>query len=135
MFTFWIHNYLVVYLTAEIDLFHQQRIADYKNMMQQFLRQEIQFYQGVGSHIHFIFIFCFNFVVTKWKCGLFDVYLAGLMTTRVNKWYVFLFLDREKVTGLIANVRKCSLMLNTSCYTCHHLLQYYTTCSTLLYTQ
>ncbi|XP_046860000.1 sorting nexin-18-like [Xenia sp. Carnegie-2017] len=40
-------NVITNVMFSEIDLFHQQRIADYKNMMQQFLRQEIQFYQGI----------------------------------------------------------------------------------------
>ncbi len=35
-------------LSAEINLFHKQRVADYKEMMQNFLREQINFYQGVS---------------------------------------------------------------------------------------
>lgn len=43
-------------LQAEINLFHEQRVVDFKGMMQGFLREQITFYQGVSVHSKCVYI-------------------------------------------------------------------------------
>ena len=44
-------NYLLSHISAEMSHFHDQKVTDFKNMMQHFLQEQIRFHQRVSLKV------------------------------------------------------------------------------------